>query len=350
MQKAQNELREIIWEITDNCGENCSYCGSKDHINKTLISHEHIINIADKINTFPPKEVNISGGNPLLVPIDTHEEVIRILKNAGVNCKIIVNPFNIKTVEQHNILELYDWIGVSINTYDELQRAKSILSDLLFKTTIITNFNTENIFLFKFIDDFTKENKLTWQIQYTMYKDKDPRAIYNNDDALAFLKDKIEKSPQVITADNMNQGTLCFAGRHSLGILANGEVIPCLSMRAWEKDIVPIGDLTTQSLYEIWVYGFAEMRCSSFKCCKDHCKTDQPEQDWNLTTNTKNDYITWITTPEKYPNDIVMLYGVQPNQVVVYGVQPQSWTHSKSPLTEHMTFVYGVFNDKDIEK
>lgn len=35
MQNAHCELKEIIWEITDNCNQGCSYCGSKDIINKT---------------------------------------------------------------------------------------------------------------------------------------------------------------------------------------------------------------------------------------------------------------------------------------------------------------------------
>jgi hypothetical protein len=40
-------------------------------------------------------QVNISGGNPLLVPVLTHKYITDRLKSVGVECKILFNPFNL---------------------------------------------------------------------------------------------------------------------------------------------------------------------------------------------------------------------------------------------------------------
>jgi len=67
--------------------------------------------IVDEIVKYPPEEINISGGDPLLVFYDTrdilsvlkyrvfsfrfHKYVVEALKKTKVACKIIVNPDSI---------------------------------------------------------------------------------------------------------------------------------------------------------------------------------------------------------------------------------------------------------------
>ncbi len=155
MQNAHCELKEIIWEITDNCNQGCSYCGSKDIINKTPIDLKKIYHISKEISEYSPDEINISGGNPLLVPFEVYSNVIKMFKNVGITCKLIMNPFNIVNKDSENTIELFDWIGLSVNTPSELFAAKKF--NHLHKTTIITNFNKQNIFNFKDIEKFVIE-------------------------------------------------------------------------------------------------------------------------------------------------------------------------------------------------
>jgi molybdenum cofactor biosynthesis enzyme MoaA len=58
------ELQEIVWEITGECKNGCSYCGSKDAWN-CITDVDKICKIADEIAKYPPKEINMSGGDPL---------------------------------------------------------------------------------------------------------------------------------------------------------------------------------------------------------------------------------------------------------------------------------------------
>lgn len=358
MQEAQNKLKEIIWEITDNCNQNCSYCGSKDILNQTPIDSEKIFRIIDNIASYPPAEINISGGNPLLVSFAAHEYLVRQLSAAGCVCKIIVNPFNVPTApSQHTVnvdneskskfsrLKLYDWIGFSVNTKSELRRLYGLLKynkDLRSRSTIITNFNTGNVFNFSDIENLAISYDLPWQVQYTMYAGPVPaeQAIYENDGAKQYLKDMIDRSnARIVRSDNMNDG-LCSAGRNSLGILADGTVIPCLSMRAWTDPITSkyvMGNVLHLSLEEIWTMGFARFRCNSFKCCKDITKCQ--EQPITEPLKSEVDPVSIIARPihtdgpippyeppkplkpyERGNPNITVMYGVNTGQVFVYGV------------------------------
>jgi hypothetical protein len=175
------------------------------------------------------------------------------------------------------MLQMYDWKGVSINTKKELYHFnKSIQSSVANcrNSTIITNFNSGNAFLFKDIEALVIQNNMMWQIQYTMYKENDDElALYNNNEAMDYLGLQIANTKSnIILADNMNNCESCSAGKQSLGILADGSVIACLSERSWNKEIEVHGNLLEHPLSDIWKHGFSDHRFSEHKCCKDVTK------------------------------------------------------------------------------
>ena len=313
MQNSHLKLQEIIWEITGRCKNGCEYCGSKGAWS-VPVDTEKIIKIAQNIAKFSPAEIDISGGDPMLVFLPTHIEVVKILKDAKVKCKIIVNPKSLcrkqdTSSTNEKIISLYDWVGLSVNTEEELELLNNCLvpssGPSWFpnrKCTIISNFNLQNIFMYSEIEEFVKKHELMWQVQYTMYKNpNDPLAIYNNEKALGFFSSQISNSIaqgiRVVVADNANCGS-CGAGLHSIGILYNGDVVPCLSMRSWlDIDSVVVGNILDETsgrkndninygykcdqgyndyhenpLKYIWENRFNKYRFESFDCCKDFCK------------------------------------------------------------------------------
>ena len=277
MQNQHLEIKEIIYEICQKCNNGCSYCGSKEGWTKE-IDEERIIKIAEAITDYSGtiKAIDISGGDPLLVSYSTHRKITDIFKFKKISPKILLNPKSLEKSdlnEVYKIIGLYDWVGVSINEKEEL--AINLPSWLLLKTTVISNFNLSNVFLFDQIKEIVKRNKLAWQIQYTMYTDsKDKMALCNNEEANNYLMIKINEAIDdgvvVIPADNMNNGA-CGAGNCSLGLLANGDVVPCLSMRSWDNNIEIMGNVLIEGLDTIWREGFQTQRFNNFKCCKDHC-------------------------------------------------------------------------------
>jgi MoaA/NifB/PqqE/SkfB family radical SAM enzyme len=356
MQNSHLKLKEIIWEITGRCNNKCEYCGSKEswHV---PVDTEKIIKIAQNIAKFPPEEIDMSGGDPLLVNYETHKVVTGILKDKGVKCKIIINPKSIANPKSYttlivsNILELYDWIGLSINTEEELKLLISAFDkSFLKKSTIISNFNLQNIFMYDEIENFVKENDLTWQIQYTMYEDENNiSAIYNNPKALNFFSEKIYNSIsrgiKIVVADNANCGN-CSAGMYSIGILWNGDVVPCLSMRSWlNVDQVVVGNILDDPdkekikgdpLKYIWQNRFDKYRFESFKCCKDHCKNKCVEINKNKSTKKQSKTWDWEKS-----GIIRILYGVFPSEnVKVYGVVCPEYEYPKK--NQDGVYMYAV--------
>ena len=296
-------LKEIIWEITGRCENGCKYCGSKDVWNNEIVN-ERIKRIAYEISLYPPEEIDISGGDPLLIDYDIHKYVVDTLKAKGVKCKILSNTKSMrKNTNYPEIFSLYDWKGISVNSqedidyiYSHLASAEHFFVPSFYKSvTYITNFNVENIFLFDKIKPLVEKVGAPWMVQFTIYKDKDNNlAIYNNPDAFKFLRDKINNSNvRIIPSDNINDNE-CSAGINSLGILDSGEVIPCLSMRSWKNDDIIIesqGNILNEPLEKIWTERFLKQRFSKeCKCCKDWCnnKSVGPIQNFIKNLNDMN--------------------------------------------------------------
>lgn len=318
--QSHNKLQEVIWEITDQCYNNCSYCGSKEYLNKTLIDSDKIITIANSIITASPASINISGGNPLLVSYDTHRAIVNLFKQNNIECKIIINPFNIQDDIDKKILELYDWIGVSVNTRVELDKFMEMNKQ---KVTVITNFNVSNVFMFSYIANSCRYYDLNWQIQYTMYNDNNDNALYQNEEANQFLLKKIETEnySKLILADNMQPDTYCTAGKHSCGITADGDVINCLSERSWNTLIEIQGNLLENTLFKIWTTKFINNRFGDcVNCCKDITKPKKIKQLQDINKWTEPSY---PYTPNFDNSTIVMMYGVVPATTYVYAVYSQ---------------------------
>lgn len=286
MQKGLLELREIIWEITGRCNSGCTYCGSKD-VRGVEIDNKKILRICDEICKFPPKTIDISGGDPLLIDLDTQIYITDKLRKVGCKIHILVNPKNMeKDIYKEEKFSLYDWIGVSINNEQELNLFKNVNGITRKNITIISNFNLSNLYLYNDIENLVINNNYCWQIQFTMYKENDQNAIYNSSYGLDRIKDLIQESfrkeIKIMLGDNMSS-SYCGAGTSSIGITYDGNVIPCLSMRSWNKDINSLikGNVLEESLKSIWSNRFNDYRFSEFKCCKDICNNIIIEYDKN---------------------------------------------------------------------
>lgn len=371
MQKQHLELKEIIWEVIQKCNNGCAYCGSKNGW-KTEINEDYVKEIADQIRKYNPLNIDLtlSGGDPLLLSLDTHKYIVEKLSGQNNKIKIIINPKSFNTSKEtstflNSKLLLYDWIGVSINTQEELTLFKSFYTDYfsdLYETrkpvnlTVITNFNLENIFIFEKIKKEVNDRDLMWQIQYTIYRDQDnPLAIYNNDPAYEHLNELISnslKDTKIILADNLNDGK-CGAGSCSIGILANGDVVPCLSMRSWndDKDIVQ-GNIIETPLEDIWKNKFQNYRFCEFNCCKDWCKNKAFVQVVHAKKDKKEFPAIMIKDIDK---DIdIDPTGPQPEMppVYVYGVidRPRPNVTLYGVGGPNITQVYGVGMEFDWSK
>jgi MoaA/NifB/PqqE/SkfB family radical SAM enzyme len=348
MQSSHLKLKEIVWEITGKCNNHCSYCGSLDVNNKTLTDQE-IYLIARDIADFPPKEIDISGGDPLTLSYALHSKIIDIFKHANIYCKILFNLKSLNTIksivdEKIKILKLYDWIGISINNLQDIEAFNEfkILHPEIKNYTIITNFNISNLYNYKAFESVAKKEVAAWMIQYTVYKDEnDDLAIYNNDSALDVLKknivDSLSNSVKILISDNASNSK-CGAGLQTIGITWDGYVIPCLSMRSW-NDVSSLyqGKLGDEFLADIWTNKFEKYRFCDFKCCKDICKNkklsiyidpneiNKKIKDKQMDIHSDEDITNWINPNSGYDpfEPTIVMYAVQSDPIMLmYGVKP----------------------------
>ena len=89
MQNNYLKLKEIIWEITGQCKNGCSYCGSKKVTNQPNPSEKTLKHIIDEIVKYPPEQIDISGGDPLLISFSIHEYLTNELKAKSVSVKML---------------------------------------------------------------------------------------------------------------------------------------------------------------------------------------------------------------------------------------------------------------------
>lgn len=377
MQKKVLELMEIIWEITGACQNHCSYCGSKAGWNEE-INVPRILQILGAISLYPPKEINISGGDPLLVDFETHKTIVDTLKPLGVRCKLIINPKSVNRLnlmDKLKIIDLYDVVGISVNDKDDCEGSLLDIAGMkrVKPFAIITNFNTTNLFSYDRIEALVKKYKCTWIVQYTIYKEEDSRALYleANEDAWHFLKQKVSSSAQggvkLLISDNASDSP-CGAGRRSLGILSTGNVVGCLSMRSWMD--LPVaqpkgtsgvsgyydhceGSLFGMTLKEIWENKFQSYRFQEFHCCKDQClnkilyKDSIQEALEKLGEAAKPG--TW--NPSGIQPRMPWFQPTYPktNDVYVYGAglwEDKPWTPTKQDEIGKILYGASVFEDK----
>lgn len=331
MEKHMNslKLKEIIFEITLACNKECGFCGSKKYLRHEETYAEadrnaHILRVAEAISEYPPEEIVFSGGEPGMVDPNTLKKAIWFLRKAGCNVKAVTNGLLIK----NGLYKEFDWVGLSVNSQEEADEWDKYFThnDGINKITIVTNFGKHNIWEYNIIKALINGLDCIWQIQLTDGELALPI------DGVDVLKDKIKNTTgiKIVEADNLQDQHTCTAGWYSCGILENGDVVPCLSMRSWKDDIPVEGNVLKTPLKDIWETGFRDRRFNgNEESCRD-CffypvkpKSDSLEDSLEeLLKNAKKSKIDLtspplpnqpIQIPSRYPSPpepIIMMYAV----------------------------------------
>lgn len=355
------KIEEILWEITPKCNRNCSFCGSKSIINKhDTLDHNDLIYIAHQIGE-NCKKVTISGGEPFILPNEELHTITSVLRD-GHGCHVSVVTNGDMLCDRS--YDLFDLIGVSVNDASDaskiIDKLAEIRPDNWKKTVFITNVNKINFFDLDDITNAAAVYGIGIQFQLTMYHGEDSAMLNGEDIEKArqqIMHQCAKDSVSFIFADNMQYSHTCTAGTRSLGILFNGDVVPCLSERSWRDDMRIQGNVFNDSLRSIWQNSFKSCRfVDGYECCRDCFKYPDTQPDiLKIEPEDKEEdstpYVPLIE-PTSPVEPIMVLYGVfPPNDVMMYGVQyPDSsgtpqWKWTRGNVSERK--VYGVNNPKN---
>jgi len=278
-----------VWEITMACNMRCKHCGSSC---KTALpgelSHEEAMDLCDQLGELGLKWVTVSGGEPLLR--DDWDTIAKRLHDNGVNPLIISNGWMLNeeiikrardagidsfAISLDGIRETHDFMRMP-GSFDRVMKGFDLLENSGLVKSAITTVTRRNIGELPALKQILLEKGVSlWQLQIGLPMGNfennndlmlDPEQV---DTIIDFAYDMInEKRINVYLADCIGyynrketevrkktfglenviwQG--CNAGRRSLGILHNGDILGCTSIR--DREFIE-GNIRNSSLKEIW--------------------------------------------------------------------------------------------------
>ena len=279
-----------VWEITMGCNMRCDHCGSScaEPLPDELTTEE-ALSLCDDLKTVGLKWITLSGGEPL-TRMDWPQIAGRLTQN-GIKPNIItngwlVNEEMVKTAQKNGVETISISLDGNRETHDAIRKKGAfdkVISafQILNKHNHVSASNTtvtkHNLHQLDEIKGILLENNVDlWQIQIglpmgNMAKDREsivePEVIeYLIDYAhQTTLEGRIKVFPadclgyytekeSVVRQISMNAPSAvlwqgCNAGKRSFGVLHNGDILGCTSIR----DAAMIeGNIKERPLPEIW--------------------------------------------------------------------------------------------------
>lgn len=300
-----------VWEVTMACNMRCKHCGSSCSVpEKDELTTEEAVALCKEIGDLGLKWVTISGGEP--TTRKDWDIIAKALNDNNVIPTMITNGWLldsslIERAEKAGVNTLAISIDGTEKTHDFIrregafQRAMNGL-DLIRKSKIhsavITTINSQNI------DELEDLKKILiahgvekWQVQiglpmgnlshnkdlvappemvnkvidfaYETTKNKEGIEI-DLADCLGYFNAKEAYVRQAVTGDEGYSWTGCNAGKYNFGILNNGDILGCTSIR--DKEFIE-GNIKERSLREIWEdeNSFKWNRCISKDALSGKC-------------------------------------------------------------------------------
>ncbi|MFX0084357.1 MAG: radical SAM/SPASM domain-containing protein [Candidatus Hodarchaeota archaeon] len=272
-------LECAVWEITLECNLKCSHCGSSagKKLKNELKTHE-CIKVCEQLADLNCINVALMGGEPFLKK--DWEKIAQCIVDLGMKLNIVSNGF----ILNHNLKELIRLqptvVGISLDglrkihdkirgmkgSFDQAVKSVNLLRKNNIQTTIITTVSKINFKELPKIEKLIHNKGINWQIQLAS-----PFGNFNKKDMLSYeefyavglliaawrAKHHFLNMP-VIGAHCMGYHSEimenfvwdgCSAGRTTIGITSQGNVVGCLAMG---NDRLVEANLREQSLETIW--------------------------------------------------------------------------------------------------
>ncbi|WP_054742630.1 radical SAM/SPASM domain-containing protein [Cellulosilyticum ruminicola] len=279
-----------VWEVTMGCNMQCKHCGSrcKEPLPDELTTEE-ALDLCDQIGDLGLQWITLSGGEPL-----TRKDICQLiarLRQNNVIPNIITNGWLLTEEMLDQLLEAgVGSLAISIDglgeKHDYMRRPGSFERDMKTlelmdrkgaTTAVITTVTKGNINdLEEMYQVFKEKNVKLWQLQIGLpmgnLKDQsdlimDPEQV---EDLLDFMYSKLNQGEMKVypadcvgyytDKDSILRGMIlgydepvvwsgCGAGKHGFGILQNGEILGCTSIR--DRDFIE-GSIRERSLRSIW--------------------------------------------------------------------------------------------------
>lgn len=283
------QLYTGIWEVTMACNMRCKHCGSSctDKLPGELTT-EKALQLCDELGELGMKYITLSGGEPTLRE-DIFQIISRLRKN-NVIPNMITNGWNITeefvkkakdagigtvAISIDGLEETHDYIRRP-GSYKKSMEAFNLLSNYDIYTSAITTVNKKNLpELDELKEIFINHDVNSWQIQlglpmgnllindFLVTEPSDMKKIvdfaYNNlnddririsfGDCVGYYDIKSTAVMKKAKRTDYYYWQGCQAGKSSIGILHNGDILGCTSIR--DSEFIE-GNICDRSLKSIW--------------------------------------------------------------------------------------------------
>lgn len=230
------KFKRIYVELSNKCNLKCSFC-SKDKREKRSLSIEEFEYILNDVKKYTKLIYLHVKGEPFLYK--NIDKIFELCKINNINIKITTNGIYLnKYVDLINKYNNIKQINISLmcenkkNNYleDVFEISSKIKTTIIYRVWL-SNKEESNIIIDKVLKYYNKENtKKNIKLNDHIYLDKDIEFTWPNE-------------------GNVNtKNGICYGSRTHIGILSNGEVIPCCLDSEGE---ISFGNIFDKSLDEI---------------------------------------------------------------------------------------------------
>ena len=345
--KGTNVMKELgypmtcVWEVTMACNMRCKHCGSScEHSLPDELSTEEALEFVDMCKDMNLSWVNLSGGEPL-----TRQDIFEIaykLESYGIGVNIITNGWlidddmieKLKKISSLRIAisldgtkDLHDFIRKD-GAFEHATNALKKLQTAGISTACITTITKKNINkldeIYKILLDCNVE---AWQLQIGLpmgnlenhkdwviepsdvkriidfcYETSNENKIYVYPaDCIGYYDKKLDTIYRKSFGNDVDcEWDGCHAGIRSFGILHNGDILGCTSIR--DKSFIE-GNIRERTLRDIWFdeKSFSWRRNFNKSCLKGAClKCERAEKCLGGCFNTRISINKDISSENQY--------------------------------------------------
>ena len=266
---SKKRFDKIYVEITNMCNLNCSFC-HKTKRNMLHMLPDEFRNVVEKIKDYTDLILLHVAGEPLLSPY--LEEILDICEKENMKVNITTNGTLIK--EKIDILKNAKAVGqinISMHSYMENKNKNTDYLKNTIETIKEISKNSDKYISYRLwnLEDI-KENSINTEVlevlgeeyNFPNLKEKAKTEEYIKLDKMVFLNQDTKFEWPDIEKKQIKKNGKCYGLRTHVGILGNGDVVPCCM--DIEGDIV-LGNIHKETLEEILNKELAKKMITGFQ-------------------------------------------------------------------------------------
>ena len=265
LQVYSEQVYQAVFEITNRCNLRCPHCASDSGVARAEeMSLEQALHVVEDLRKLGCRELALLGGEPFLR--SDWYQIAAAVKAAGIELQLITNGLLVTEKLRREILSLDpETFNVSVDgaTPESYRRIRGIdgfdtcmrllkdaVADGFREVHAITTFNAKNLKDFdRFVELFI-DTPIVWQVQMANGGgERFPEDLLMTREDYRWLMAKLAAASELrprlrlLMMDDVGYHAMtkqfagicrawngCQAGRQVIGIRANGDVLPCLSL------------------------------------------------------------------------------------------------------------------------